>query len=378
MKIAHLVLSLNRGGMENGIVNVTSRLPISSFQTRILCIREKGSMADRLPDTCLVDCLNYPSGFHLLGVWKIVQYLKKHNISILYTHNAASLTWGGLAAQLCPQTVWIHGEHGYPKGIKRLKPLQQWLITRAACITAVSKNLVNETKESYNRQDLDINVISNGVDTARFQCATADQKRLLRTELNIPDDAFVLIVVGRLESRKNQQFAVKVLAELRQKGCNQVRLIFVGEGPDESKLRALTQQNQLEANIDFLGFRDDIPKLLRCANLLLLPSSHGEGMANVILEANASGLPVIASSIPGNTDLIENDFNGHLLPVDVTDSTQQWSDKISTYLANWHEQETFRQNARAHVKAHFSMDKMISNYAQLYRNLAPVAFPTHS
>ena len=329
-------------------------------------------MAGRLPKTCSVNCLEYEKGFHFLGVLKIAAYLKKHKVDVLYTHNPASLTWGGLAKQLCPKTKWIHGEHGYPNGVKRLKLIQQKLIHRADCVTAVSKNLIEETRIAYNSPNLPIKVISNGVDTQRFSPATEERKQSAKSKLGYTNRDFIMIIVGRLERRKNQQLALHALHNIKQQTIvpTRLRLMIIGEGGDKAALVSLANQLGIQDSVDFLGFRDDIPELLKIADLLLIPSIHGEGMANVILEANAAGLPVIASSIPGNIDLIENGYNGYLLPVDQANSAQQWSDKISTYLTHVNEQETFRLNARTHVKAHFSMDKMISNYVKLYQQFA--------
>lgn len=81
-KICHLLLSLNAGGMENGIINVTSCLPVDAFSTDILCIGSLGEMTKRLPESVNVECLHYQSGFHWKGVWQIAKYIRRTKYKI--------------------------------------------------------------------------------------------------------------------------------------------------------------------------------------------------------------------------------------------------------------------------------------------------------
>jgi len=366
MKICHLVLSLNPGGMENGIINVASTLDESEFATEILCIRELGTMAERLPEKVKVSSLGYRSGFHWRGVLQIAQYLKNTNCDLLFTHNAATLTWGGLAQLFCPKVKWLHGEHGFPKGVTLLKPIQRWLIRRADQITAVSESLVSETHTAYGHNSLKIKVIRNGVDEKRFFPAEPELRNDIRKRLNIPLDSYVLTVAGRLESRKNQAFAIQCLFELKKRNNAQYSLILIGDGADKNELERLAQDLGVCNETYFLGYRNDIADILRASDLLLQCATHGEGMSNVIIEANACGIPVLASAISGNTDIVEHSKNGLLLKLVGDECNSEWTNAIENFR---NEKIELCSDLHAFTMDHYSMNKMTSDYSALYHSL---------
>ncbi len=371
LSVCHLVLSLEHGGMENGVVNYSNRIGAHGIRTSIMCIRRKGAMSERLEPDVSVECLGYERGFHFRGVLGLANWIRRSRIRILHTHNPSALKWGGLACLLCPGVRWIHGEHGYAAGGRRPSRLQRWLLRRAAHVTAVSHNLVEETRSQYQRPSLEVEVITNGVDTERFHPASDEEKRRLRDALDIGMDAVVAICVGRLETRKNQALLVRMMSRISDTAGHgqKVVLLLAGDGAERATLEAEAQFSELGDSVRFLGFREDVPELLRASDVLLIPSRWGEGMANVILEANASGLPVLASDIPGNDHLIEDGENGYLLDVDDAEADRAWAETLVRLADDRTEYTRISEASRARMEAEFSMDAMVSRYATMYQNI---------
>ena len=144
-----------------------------------------------------------------------------------------------------------------------------------------------------------------------------------------------VICVGELSKRKNQQMLIRAWA-LVIRNVPDVKLCLVGVGNQESLLKKMTKDLQVDSTIQFMGFRRDIPRLMRQAEMLVLVSKH-EGLPRCIMEAMAAGKPVVASDVRGNSDLVENGDNGFLIGVD---DVQTLSKRIITLL----EDETLMQN----------------------------------
>ncbi len=404
--VCHLVLSLAPGGLENGLVNLANRLDTRAVASRILCIRRRGSMAGRVQAEVPVDCLGYESGFHLRGTWQIARYLRHHAVHILHTRNQTALIWGGLARLLCPRVLHIHSEHGTPINPR---PIARWLARRADVLMAVAPNLAAEMRTFYRLPPTrEIRVVPNGVDTECFAPLTegttpsapserpvTDQQDTacdLRSILGLSPHAFLFGCVGRMDTNKNQQLAVTAFARLLNlltpentpedvptPTCPEVALVLIGDGPERVALEKFANDLGLpvppgKTGIDsqstaprngsvlFLGFRADVPVLLPQLNVLLLPSKR-EGMSNVILEANACGVPVLASDIAANHSVVQESQNGQLLPLE---APEKWAESMRLLVLDRENARQLARNARQTAVAEYSLQKMVERYTELY------------
>jgi glycosyltransferase involved in cell wall biosynthesis len=166
--------------------------------------------------------------------------------------------------------------------------------------------------------------IHNALDLESLNSSVNLNKKVgIRDEYNIPENAFILVLVALLRPRKGVEVIIKA-ANLVLEHFPDVYLLIVGnddisEDPDYgTKLRALTSELCIEQKVIFTGFRDDVPAILKQSNIMVLPSLFGEGLPMVILEAMALGIPVVASNIEGIPEIIEDGVNGFLVnPGDV-------------------------------------------------------------
>jgi len=144
-----------------------------------------------------------------------------------------------------------------------------------------------------------------GVDSIAIKSTNGKRKELLK-EINAKDDAIILISIGELNSNKNNTVIIEVLGKLND---TNIHYLLCGVGDKESELRDKVMEYKLERNVHFLGYRDDVPQLLKSSDIFLLPS-YREGLSRSLMEAMSAGLPCIVSEIRGNVDLIKDGEGG--------------------------------------------------------------------
>ena len=209
-----------------------------------------------------------------------------------------------------------HGFHFY-KGAPILNwclfyPVEKWLSAYTDTLITINKEDYELAKKKF-KKCKDIQYIPGiGVDENKFNVNMDEsEKRKFKASLGIQETDFVLTCVARLDKNKNQGFLIDVTRELLKK-YNNIHLLLVG--PDELNGEYQKESEDVKDNIHFLGFREDIPKILKITNVSL-SSSFREGLPVNILEAICAGIPVVATNCRGNRDLITNGENGYLIEI---------------------------------------------------------------
>ncbi|HND14067.1 MAG TPA: glycosyltransferase, partial [Pseudomonadales bacterium] len=212
--------------------------------------------------------------------------------------------------------------------------------------------------------------IYNGVDQQRFHPRGTTRPQLLPQGF-LPEDAVVIGTVGRLAEVKNQLSllrAVHRILQARPELASQLRLVIVGDGPLAARIAQAVTELGLDALVWLPGDRHDIPELLQCMDLFVLPSL-GEGISNTVLEAMASGLPVIATDVGGNPELVRDGWNGRL--VRVADDAA-----LATAIGELVERKDDRPVMGAHalewVRSSFDWGRAVADYLAVYDGLRGV------
>ena len=211
-----------------------------------------------------------------------------------------------------------HGFHFY-KG----SPKKNWLIfyTAEKLCSYVTDTLVTINKEDYNLAKKKMKAKSIvympgiGINLNKFTNEYSDDE--MREQLSCNKNQIILVSVGELSERKNHEVIIKALGQIKKEFENSnknfnIKYFIVGKGPLESYLRELISENCLNGKVELLGYRNDIDRILRASDIFVF-SSLQEGLPVALMEAMASGLPVIASKIRGNTDLIDKGKGGFLV-----------------------------------------------------------------
>ena len=370
--IAHIVYSFATGGLENGVVNLINQLPEAEFQHSIICITDHDTEFVTRINTTNVQIfdLHKPAGKGLGWLYRCWRLLRQLQPDICHTRNLNPLE-AQLVAWLAGIKVRIHGEHGWDVNdlnggnkknqlIKKLfKPFIQQYI-------ALSKQSLAYLSEQIGVPANRLNHICNGVDIEKFhpQVEAADFGFA-----NQQADTVTFGTVGRAVAVKNQQHLLKAFIKLKQSdapGAKQAKLVIVGDGVLRNELAALAAQFEFAEDICLAGQRADIPQAMAAMDVFILPSL-AEGISNTILEAMATGLPVIATNVGGNPDLILPQHQAsHLIDVDdVTGLCQVMID----YIGDKQRLATDSALVRQHCEKYFSIDAMVTNYHRIYTSL---------
>lgn len=369
LKIMHVTNSMALGGTEKIVLKLATKLT-ENFTHSICCLRnfDKELVGNWLSPGQLV-ALDLPQSRFAVFVPRLVRAIRACEPDIVHSRN-----WGGIeaviAARLAGVPVVIHSEHGYDVGDLVKTTLRQRWMRRLVCFTANAVFTVSrELRDFHARQAgvrVDrIRVIYNGVDTEAFSPNSCIRARM-RAEHGIAPEDFVIGAVGRIAAIKNYETLVRACAVLSRRNIR-FKLVLVGDGPELPRLVELAGSfPELRACFIHPGRCDNVPDWLAAMDVFV-QSSLSEGMSNTVLEAMATGLPVIATSVGGNAEVVEEGRTGHLFqPCDV----ESLADLLGRLAADPDRRANFGCAARLRVQESFSNESMLENYRDLYLELA--------
>ncbi len=362
LRIAHVVLSLQPGGLENGVVNVINGLDPGRFQSSVVCLKVAGEFASRIRSAATpIHVMGLKPGHDWTLPWRLAQLLRRERTDIIHTRNAEAFFYGSVAALLGGAPHLIHSEHGRTfNDHPRRFVAQRVLSARADAVFTVSDQLRHDLCRHVGLRPARIEVLHNGVDLSRFAGASRENAR---RRLGLTSESIVVGSIGRLVAVKN--FAL-LLHALSDPSLAKMQLVLVGEGPERSALEALAASKELSGRVHFLGHRDDIPELLPALDIFVLPSVS-EGMSNTLLEAMACGVAPVASRVGGNGEIIIDGSSGLLFD---SGDVLGLRDALRRLLADSETRDRMGAAARQRVLAAFDMRAMIRNYESLYERVA--------
>ncbi|HTM46915.1 MAG TPA: glycosyltransferase, partial [Polyangiaceae bacterium] len=233
-------------------------------------------------------------------------FLKRNHVTVVHTHNPHALIYGAPAARLAG-AVAIHSRHGMNPDRPRRLWLRRTIARLCDSYVAVTPSLATVAVENGDCLAARLRIISNGIDVTRFS-PNQQARSEMRRSLGIAETAWVVGTVGRLAPEKNQALLIDAMAPLL--GPDR-ELVIVGDGPErkalERRIAALPQRR----HVHLLGARDDVEHILPAFDAFAL-TSHTEGLPLVVLEAMATGLPVISTAVGGIPDIIQHGVTGLL------------------------------------------------------------------
>jgi len=362
IRVLHVVLSMETGGLENGIVNLTNHSDQNDFVVDILCLRERGELADRItnPNSQVLFDENRDSSI-ITATKKIYRAAKAGQYHIIHAHGFSTMLATYLANMGLKDVIIINGEHGtlYHDSLKQ-RILQKFLFSRMDLNLTVSRDLKQKILTLFSVTKDNFKPIINGVDTERFK---PRDKNAIRQTLSIPDDAIVIGSVGRLVAVKDFPTLIEAFAKLDT--SSKLHLVLVGDGTERQSLEALVSQKDLTDRVTFTGRRDDVNEVVSCFDLFVLPSLS-EGLSNTLLEAMSCGIPVLGSNVGGNPEIIDPDHSGYLFDVG---NTEQLRELLQGIINDPEKLQALSTTTRHHILDNHSLKNMVSNYEDTYRDL---------
>lgn len=296
--------------------------------------------------------------------------IEKENFDIIHCHTPV----GGVVTRLAARDARKRGTSviytGHGLHFYKDAPILNWILyypVEKFCarftdclITINEEDYSNVTQHKFKASEIR-HVHGVGVSLDRFRIHTPAEKEALRLKYGYRAEDYIMIVVAELNKNKNQKFLIKSVSHM-QKRFPQIKLLLVGKGEQQEELSNMVKELKLDSSVFFLGYRNDIDCLLGMSDVLVT-ASYREGLAVNIMEAMASGLPVICTDVRGQRDLIKDGENGFLYPIN---DEQRFSEAVGKLVDNSELADKIRDNNVRDVRI-FSIDHVIKEMAAIYK-----------
>lgn len=363
-KIAFIVLDLDYGGLQKVVTHLILNIDRTRYNSVVFCLDRGGLNLNDL-ESIGIPCFilnRKPVKFDFMLFLKLVKLLKKSKVNLIHANSGCAF-YAALAS-LVTRIPAVFTDHGRPViNEKRSRLLEDKL---ASIIfkkyISVSKSLtdflINHLKINKNK----IITIFNGVDTNKFKPRSFKEKSALRRTFGIGENQIVLGYIGRFDPIKNLTFLIDIIKKLKTTGSNKIKLFLVGDGHDRQRLEIYTESNNLKDSIVFTGYQSDTNTMLSLFDIFILPSLS-EGFSIALLEAMASGLPVIASNVGDNSVLVRSNINGLICECNDYECFLNAISQMSN--DNKYRLELGKKSRNLTIRE-FSLAKMIQEYQNLY------------
>ncbi len=364
VNILHVMTRIPVGGVENQLLQVLRNYDRTKLNPLVVSLADKGEIGREIEaEGTDVICLN-KLGHQLKWsiVTDLINIMQGNRIQIVRTHQYHANFYGRLAAPRAGVPCLVSSVHNlYTQDRKFHRRLFNRLLAKYTDrIIAVSDPVRNDILK-YDRVPEDkVTVITNGVDVERFDGATGGG---VRNGLGIPTDAPVIGTVGRLAEAKDQRTLIEAVSGIKDGMLPW--LVIVGDGPLMRELKAQAKELGIAERTVFTGTRRDIPELLAAMDVFVLPSLR-EGMPNALIEALAAGRPVVATSIPPFSAIIDNPTLGTLVPVS---NAEMMAKAIERLLTDHDRRRAMCVAARERAINRHSIQATVDKYMDIFKEI---------
>ncbi len=377
--VLHVVYRFDTGGLENGVVNLINHMPSHAYRHAVLALTEVTEFRQRIQrsDVEFISLCKPPGH----GVWqypKLFKLLRQLRPAIVHSRNLAALEVQAPAwAARVP--VRIHGEHGRDVGDLDGSNVTYQRVRR--CYTpfvhhymALSRDLAGYLVQKVHVPPEGITQAYNGVDADRFYPAPGGPAHIAACPFD-PSQHWLVGTVGRMQTVKDQVSLAQAFVQalgLAPQLRSRLRLVMVGEGPLRDQARAVLEASGVASLAWLPGERSDVPEIMRGLHAFALPSL-AEGISNTVLEAMASALPVVATTVGGNADLVVHGQTGYLVP---PARPQAMAARMVELASQPQQARNMGHAGRQRVQSAFSMQAMVATYQAVYDRQLRRARPT--
>ncbi len=334
-----VVLSLRVGGLERVVLDLVQNAS-EEFRLLVCCLEEPGAWGSEAPH---VVTLGKRPGMDGRLFWKVARLARAEKVDVIHTHNSAAHIYGAIGGKLAGVKV-LHTEHGKNLGEEaRAFRLNRWAGRFTDLTVAVSEKIGREAREHEGVPADRLALVANGICIERFALPRQSAGRRIGT-------------VGRLVREKNYPLLLRAVTAIPN-----VDLVFVGDGPLREEL-----EGEAGPRVQFLGQRADIAELLARFDVFVLSSST-EGMSIALLEAMAAACPIVVTAVGGNTELIQHEVTGLVVPPEDAIALRAAIERLLTdrTLAN-----RLGAAAREVARQRYSVAAMTQRYEEMWRWLA--------
>jgi glycosyltransferase involved in cell wall biosynthesis len=287
------------------------------------------------------------------GFWRIFNFVRKQKIKLIHSNTSRAALYAGPVAKILSIPLIWHVRVPLPDYL-----LDRFLVSLSSRIIAVSR--IVRRRFSWLKKNK-VEIIYNGVNTKRFLPGLAQGD--LRKKFHIDSEDIVIGTVGRLSPEKGLEYLISAIPDVINE-YPQTKVLIVGDGNENYRLSLQEKVKELElsSRIFFVGFYEDVPQVLRCMDIFSLPSLF-EAFSRSLLEAMACGLPVVATAVGGNVEIVEDGVNGLLVP---PSNPGALAFAIKELLKDKEKARKMGLEAKLRVEENFSMDINAMKIERLY------------
>jgi len=378
VRILKLITIFAFGGTERQVVNLATKLDRSRFRLEMACLKKRGHFLNEIEQHHIpirefpITRLYNPGTF--AQQVRLAAHIKRQKIQIVHSYNFYANVFALPAARLAgvPVTIASIRDRGVYLTPAKTR-MQKYLCNYSDCVLVNAESIKEWLIEEGYQPDK-ITVIRNGIDLSRYGNKPKDVS--LHREFGLPETSPLIMMASRLNPQKGVEDLLRAAAIVTNR-CPEARFLIVGEKQQDGnivlaadkefahKMEQLVVDLGLSRHVIFTGYRSNVPEILAQATVSVLPS-HSEGLSNSLLEAMASGIPVVATRVGGNPELVKDGETGLLVPPHDPDALAQ---AICTLLQNRDLAKTFGMRARRRAELDFSLERMVGDTQELYLKL---------
>jgi glycosyltransferase involved in cell wall biosynthesis len=368
VRVLHLVDTLNIGGTENQLVQVALRMQRIGHEVTVGCLRAEGPLLQVLQRAGLpvVEFRKEKTLLSLNGVRQLVRlaaFLRAGRFGVVHAHDLWANLLGVPAARLARIPVIISSRR-YLADLEWYTPWRNRVVRfiyRLSTHVLVNSKVVRDKLVDRDRVNPEkIRVIYNAVDVRRFAAARGKRWKILP---NISESSKLIAVLANMYSRVKGHACLVSAARIVCKNEPDTVFLLIGDGPERPRLEAQVRDAGLGENVMFLGRRTDVPELLACCDLSVLPS-EAEAFPNALLESMSAGLPVVATAVGGSKEVIDNGTNGVLIP---PGNPEELAAAVLGVLQDPRLAKKLACAAQDDMQRHFSFDRLLGELHHLYK-----------
>ena len=365
LPLVHVVETLERGGLERMVIDLAQAQHADGRAVHVACLYRPGALARELQEAGIpVTSCDKTDGLDFAALRRLRRVLASAPGGVVHTHNANAHYHAVAAAIGLPVARIVNTRHGM--GQSNPGSRAEWLYRRSMARTDAVAAVCEAARARFEAQGVRprtrLVAIPNGIHVDRFQPADAEKRHALRAVLQLPASMPVVGTVGRLNPVKDQALMLDAVARLRARGVD-VALVLAGDGPLRDALAAQVGRLGLGDRVRLLGDRGDVPALLRGLDVFAL-SSRSEGYSMALLEACAAGLPIVATDVGGNREIVFDGRNGRLV---AAGDVEGFADAVAGLVADPALAALMGREGRAWALRDATVATMAERYQALYR-----------
>lgn len=363
--VVHITQYLEIGGLESFIVEFCRKMDTTVFTASVLCLNGYDSVYQKALEKCgvTVHLIKKSHTYDFLFLLRAAAFLKNIQADIVHTHGGCFF-YSSLIARCARVKRLVYTVHGMPV-TSGLQARVEEYVTCAMTdrIVAVSDEIADDlgSRQAVAAQKID--VIINGIDPEKYR-PIEDPKDMAacKAAYGLPAGKKIIGSVGRLEAVKNYPLLLNAFAELIRIGRDELHLVLVGSGREDTELKRVADELKIEDNVTFLGMQYDVQNIYPLFDVFVL-SSLTEGTSLSLLEAQSCGVPAVVTDVGGNSGIVRNGVNGFLSP---SGDHVAMAAHLEYILTNDTARFEMKQRARAEIMDRFDITAMVKKYQDIY------------